>query len=45
MAILSRFVEPKVANWVHTVKVLARITVKYPQGACAGLTLLLQAEL
>ena len=41
---LSRFVEPKVADWVHAVEVLARIAVKYPQSAYAGLTMSLQAE-
>ena len=41
MAILSRFVEPKVANWVHAMEVLAHIAVKYPQSAYAGLTMLL----
>ena len=44
MVMLSSYVEPKVANWVHAVKVLAHIAVKYPQSACAGLTILLQAE-
>ena len=44
MAMLSRYAEPKVANWVHTVEVLARIEVKYPQSAYAGLTMSLQAE-
>ena len=44
MAMLSCCVEPKVAKWVHTVEVLARIAVKYPQSAYAGLTMLLQAK-
>ena len=44
MAMLSRFFEPKTANWIHAVKVLARIAVKYPQSVYAGLTMLLQAE-
>ena len=44
MVMLSRYVEPNVANWVHAVEVLARIAVKYPQSAYAGLTILLQAK-
>jgi hypothetical protein len=44
MAMLTRFVEPKVADWVHAVEVLARIAVKYPQSVYAGLTMSLQAE-
>ena len=43
-AMLLRYVDPKVANWVRMVEVLARITVKYPQSAHAGLTMSLQAE-
>ena len=41
---ITRFVEPKVADWVHAVEVLARIAVKYPQSAYAGLTMSVQAE-
>ena len=44
MAMLSRYVEPKVADWVHTVEVLARIAVKCPQSAYAGLKMSLQAK-
>jgi hypothetical protein len=44
MKMLSRYVEPKVAEWVHTVEVLARIAVKYPQIVYAGLTMSLQAK-
>ena len=44
MTMLVRYVESKVANWVHMVEVLARIGVIYPQSAYAGLTMSLQAE-
>jgi hypothetical protein len=44
MAMLSRYVKPKAADWVHVVEVLARITVKYLQSAYAGLTMSLQAK-
>jgi hypothetical protein len=43
-AMLSRFVEPKVADWVHAVEVLACVTVKYLQSAYTGHTMSLQAE-
>ena len=39
MVMLSRFIEPKVADWIHRVEVLARIAVKYPQSAYTGLTM------
>ena len=41
VAMCLQLIEPKVANWVHTVEVLARIVVKYPQSAYATLTMLL----
>ena len=44
VAMLSCYIEPKVVNWIHAVEVLARIAVKYPQSAYAGLTMLLQAK-
>ena len=30
IAMCSRYTEPKVADWVHAMEALARITVKYP---------------
>ena len=43
-AMLSRFVELEVDNWVHAVEAMVRITVKYPESAYPGLTMSLQAE-
>ena len=45
MMMLLRYVKPKVADCVHTMEVLARIAVKYPQSAYAGITMLMQIKL
>ena len=43
-AMQDRFVEPKVADWVHGVEVLAKISRTHPQTAYHGFTMSLQAE-
>ena len=44
MAMLLRYIEPKVSGWVHVKEVLAHSMVQYPQSAYTRLTMLLQAE-
>jgi hypothetical protein len=43
-AMLERWLDPKVKKWVAEVEILARIALRFPQTAYAGLASSLQAE-
>ncbi len=43
-AMLEHWLDPKVKKWVAGVEILARIVLRFPQTACAGLASSLQAK-
>ena len=41
---IEAWVRPKVEAWAHRVRILAKISKRYPQSAYAGLGMLLQLD-